>query len=416
MFHRNLQTQKSRFFFTFILILIAGILLPACQSAAPATPEPTIQKSPIVIGTSLPLTGARAEAGAATKQGYEVWAALVNESGGLLGRQITLQIVDNASDQDTVAKDYETLITQSKVDLVLGSQSSFLTIPSSKVASDHGYAFVEPAGGSPAVFNRGLKNVFFAQPAVASRQADPFALYLLGLPADQRPKTFAIVTSDDPFSVSVMDRLGALLTDGGIQLVQRLSYPQNQTDFTDIATEIAGLNPDLIIGGTQYQDSIDQIKAYQAAKYQPRFAYFTSGPSVSAPFRQALGSATEGIFSSGAWFPESKEFQNTAFTAKYIALYGGTLNDISEDAANGFTAGQVLQQAVENIKSIDNTALITELHRGTYKTVVGPLNFDDTGAPQGSFMLLQWKGDNFLVVGPLDRAEANPLAAPKQQW
>ena len=399
-----------------ITLMIVSLLLGACQSATPAADTPVVNTAPIQIGTSLPLTGARAEAGSATQKGYQVWAAMVNAAGGLLGRQVNLTVLDNTSDQDQVTKDYETLISQNKVDLLLGTQSSFLTIPSSKTAADHGYAYVEPSGGSPDVFNRSLKNVFFAQPAVASRQADPFALYLLGLPADQRPKTFAIVTSDDPFSIGVMDRLGALLSDGGITQAVRLSYPQAQTDFTDIAAQIAKLDPDLIIGGTQYEDSVAQIQAYQAAKYQPRFAYFTSGPTISAPFRQAVGSATEGVFSSAAWFPDGKDFQNADFTAKYIEMFGGTLGDIPEDAANGFTAGQVLQQAVENIKSVDNAALIAELHRSTYKTVVGSLNFDDTGAPQGSFMLVQWKGDNFLVVGPSDRAEADPIPPPKPQW
>jgi branched-chain amino acid transport system substrate-binding protein len=75
-----------------------------------------------------------------------------------------------------------------------------------------------------------------------------------------------------------------------------------------------------------------------------------------------------------------------------------------------------LQQAIENIESIDNAALIEELHRGTYDTVVGPLSFDETGAPQGNFMLLQWQGDNFVIVGPSDRAEVDPLSPPKPEW
>jgi len=71
---------------------------------------------------------------------------------------------------------------------------------------------------------------------------------------------------------------------------------------------------------------------------------------------------------------------------------------------------------VTNINSIDNTALIEELHRGTYKSIVGSLSFDETGAPQGSYMLLQWQGDSFVIVGPADRAEVDPLKGSKPQW
>jgi branched-chain amino acid transport system substrate-binding protein len=341
---------------------------------------------------------------------------MVNEAGGLLGRQIELKVLDNGSEEDKAAADYEKLIVEDKVDLVVGTQSSVLVIPTSKVVADHGYAYVEPAGGAPEVFDRGLKNIFFAQPAQSARQADPFALYVLGLPAKQRPQTFAIVSADDPFALGVMERLKGLLTDGGLKLVFETTYPPETQDFSDIAGQVAKLDPDLIVGGTQFEDSVGQIKAYQAAKYQPRFAFFTSGPSLPGPFKSALGSATEGIFSAASWFPETNDFQNRDFVTKYVEKFGGSLGDIPEDAANAFTVGQVLQQAVEKIQSIDNTALIEELHRGTYKTIVGPLSFDEVGKPQGNYMLLQWQGDNFVIVGPRDRAEKDPLQPPKAKW
>jgi branched-chain amino acid transport system substrate-binding protein len=97
-------------------------------------------------------------------------------------------------------------------------------------------------------------------------------------------------------------------------------------------------------------------------------------------------------------------------------MFGGTPADIAEDAANAFTVGQVLQQAVENIQSIDNAALIEELHQSTYQTVVGPLSFDEVGAPQGSFMLLQWQGDKFVIVGPEGRVQVEALSPPKPEW
>ena len=185
--------MKKRFRFLIVTSLVCALMLGAFQLviAQEATPP---SGTPIVIGASLPLTGRFSEPGTAAQQGYQVWADLVNASGGLLGRPVELSIVDNASDQDTAVSDYEKLITVDHVDLTVGPFSSFLVIPTSEVAARYGYAFVEPAGGAPDVFNRGLDNVFFAQPASGAKQADPFADYLLGLPDDQRPKTFAIVS------------------------------------------------------------------------------------------------------------------------------------------------------------------------------------------------------------------------------
>jgi branched-chain amino acid transport system substrate-binding protein len=408
--------DKERDWLVVIVVLMMFLVLGACQSTSGATNKPLVEKDPVLIGVSLPLTGRRAESGTAAKQGYETWVAMVNGAGGLLGRQIELKVLDNGSEEETAVADYKKLITEDKVDLVVGTQSSALVIPTSKVAADYGYAYVEPAGGAPEVFDRGLTNLFFAQPARSATQADPFALYILGLPAGQRPQTFAVVSADDPFALGVMERLKGLLTDGGLKLVLDEVYPPETSDFSEIAGRVKELDPDLIVGGTQLEDSIGQILAYQKAGYQPRFGFFTSGPSVPEPFKEALGPATEGIFSAVSWFPEANEHQNSDFTAKYIELFEGTLGDIPEDAANAFTVGQVLQQAVEKIQSIDNAALIEELHKGTYNTIVGPLSFDEVGAPQGNYMLVQWQGGNFVVVGPRDRAEKDPLQSPKPKW
>jgi len=397
-----------------LLVMITILILTACQTGAEQ--ESAQNTGPIHIGASLPLTGRFSDPGNAAQNGYKVWVSIINENGGLLGRQVELTILDNGSDDVTATEQYEKLITEDKVDLVVGPFSSFLVIPTSAVAAQHGYAFVEPAGGAPDVFNRGLNNVFFAQPAAGARQADPFALYVLGLPPDQRPKTFAVVSLDDPFALGVMDRLKGLLSNGGLDLVYDETYPEGTTDFLQIANEVNKLSPDLILGGTQTEDAIGQIKAYQSVGYQPQIAYFTSGPSLPGPFRDGVGSATEGIFSSISWFSESREYQNNIFVEKYIEMFGGNMGDIPEDAANAFTVGQVLQQAIENTQSIDNTTLIDELHQGTFKTIVGPLSFDETGTPQGSFMLLQWQGNNFVIVGPADRAETDPKTPPKPEW
>lgn len=397
--------------FVFTALLLTAMLLGAVQFVAAQ------DDSPIRIGASLPLTGRFSEPGTAAQQGYEVWAAIVNESEDkLLGRPVELIIVDNASDQDTAVADYEKLITVDEVDLVVGPFSSFLVIPTSEVAARYGYAFVEPAGGAPDVFNRGLTNIFFAQPAASSAQALPFSQYILGLPEDERPTTFATVVQDDPFTVGVIDALKIALTDGGLENVFDETYAPETTDFSAIAIQVADLDPDLIVGGTQLEDSIGQVRAYQEAGYQPRFAYFTTGPSLPGPFREGLGDATEGIFASISWFPEADTPQNADMVAKYIEMFGGEASDIAEDTANAFTVGQVLQQAVENVGSLDNATLIEDLHMATFDTVVGPLSFDEVGAPQGSYMLLQWQGDQFVIVGPTDRPVMDALTPPKPEW
>jgi branched-chain amino acid transport system substrate-binding protein len=423
--------MKRTLWFLLSGAVIFGLVLTACAGPAttaapttaptqppkptepPATAVPPTQAPPIKIGASLPLTGDFSEPGTAAKMGYELWVEQVNNAGGLLGRQVEFTLYDNASDPDTAVADYERLITEDKVDLVVGPFSSRLVIPTSEVAAKYGYAFPEPAGGAPGVFDRGLTNIFFAQPAPGAEQAIPFADYILSLPADTRPKTFAVVSADDPFNLGVVENAEKLLTEGGLTSALKEVYPPDTKDFSSIAAKVADLDPDLILGGTIFEDSVGQIKAYIEAGYQPRGAFFTTGPSLPKEFREALGTATEGIFAAISWYEASTTETNPEFVAAFHDKFGP--DPIAEDSANAYTVGQILQQAVENTQSIDNAKLIEEMHRATFTTVVGPLSFDEVGKPKGSFMILQWRGDGYLIVAPDFAKQADPVW-PKPEW
>jgi len=173
----------------------------------------------IRIGISLPLTGDFSQPGGEAKKGYEAWQTLINGNGGLLGRQVELVILDDASSQEQVVTDYNNLISQEQVPLLLGTFSSLLNFPASTVAENNQMVLIAPAGGSPKIFEPEPKFYFFAQQATAPNQANPFVQMVLGLPEDQRPKTAAYVTMDDPFAAPVIESMQAQLEEAGIETV-----------------------------------------------------------------------------------------------------------------------------------------------------------------------------------------------------
>jgi len=88
----------------------------------------------------------------------------VNARGGILGRKVTLKILNDNSSPTQVATNYQTLFASDHVDLAFGPFSSLLTTPSASVAAHYSYALVEGAGGAPTVFsspaNLAAHNVF----------------------------------------------------------------------------------------------------------------------------------------------------------------------------------------------------------------------------------------------------------------
>ena len=162
-------------------VSLLAVVLSACASGSNNGGSTTGTKAPLVIGASVSLTGDFADPGKAVKAGYQLWADTVNAKGGILGRQVQFKIVDDTSSPTQVVTNYQNLINKDKVDLVFGPFSSLLTVPASQVAKRYGYAFLEPAGGGPTVFDQKLDNLFFVQPApvVKSgrrvRRLDPLA-------------------------------------------------------------------------------------------------------------------------------------------------------------------------------------------------------------------------------------------------
>ena len=370
----------------------------------------------IVIGISLPLTGDFSEPGKGVQRGYEAWADHVNENGGLLGKQVRLEILDDQSSADRVASDYEKLINQEKVDLVFGPFSTRLVVPAAQVAKDYGFLFVEPAGAADEVFEQGFDNLFYAAPAVADDHYNLLAEEILAMPEAERPKTVAYASMDDPFAQGTAYGLKEKLEAGGVRTVADEVYPPNTTDFSSIAAQIADSDADMVVGGTQYQDAVNLIVALQQLDFQPKLAAFSTAPT-NPEFPAAIGDKTEGILSPTGYTPDATFPENEEFV-KFYTEQNGT--PPAEDEANAWTTGEVVAAAVEDAQCADPSPecqqkLIDFLREATVDTVVGPLSWDDEGRPESAHMIQQYVDGKIRIVMPADQAEAEFIPT-KPAW
>jgi branched-chain amino acid transport system substrate-binding protein len=361
---------------------------------------------PIVIGTSLPLTGEFSQPGQAAEQGYKVWQEMVNAEGGLLDREIELVIKDDASNQNTIVTDYNALISQDQVDLLLGTFSSLLNLPASAVAEREQMVYVEPAGGSPDMFNRGFEYLFFAQQSTADKQGKVFAEWVAELPDGEKPLTAAYPTLDDPFAAPNVAGIQGILEEAGVETVYEETYAIDTKNFDTIVSAMKNADPDLVVHGAQFEDGIGMTRAMLKADFTPDMFFQTNAPSFGSQFTEGIGEEnTEGIFYAVSHSPDADTPGNAEFVAKYEEMYGE--GEVPEDAADAFAAGEVLQAAVEAVGSIeDQTALADWLHENEVETILGPLSWDETGAPQGEFLIGQWQDGAPQIVLPEEAATA----------
>ena len=396
--------------------LVTSVVVAAAAVASGSAAHARTSAGPIKIGISLSLSGDFSDSGKAAQRGYKLWQNVVNAHGGVLGRKVELIIRDDTSSPTQASTNYQNFITKDKVDLVFGPFSTLLSAPSAAVANRYGYAFIEPAGGGPAVFQEKLHNVFFTQPAPVLQSADVFVKYLLSLPKSQQPKTAAYPSLDDPFASPIADRVRTLLEKAGVKTVYKTVYPSETTDMTPIMQKIASKHPDAVIGGTQSNDAFAQVKAMIQLKFSPKFVFLTNGPNDPAEFPSKVGANNvNGIFSTGDWFPQERSPGNAAFVKAYIKAYGGTVDTIDPTAAEAYAVGQVVQDVAKKIHSIDNKTIIATLHAGSWPTVEGVLHWNSIGEPQGSDLLVEWVNGKLNPVFPKAVALATPIT-PKPGW
>jgi branched-chain amino acid transport system substrate-binding protein len=397
-------------------LTVAAALLVATQVGART--DAAAAKPQLKIGISLPLTGNFAEPGTAAMRGYKIWQQLVNKHGGLLGRKVQLLIRDDASNQNTIVADYTRLITEDKVDLLLGTFSSLLNLPASAVAERFKMVYVEPAGGSPRMFNRGFEYLFFAQQATAPHQGDLFSGWVKKLAAAKRPKTAAYPTQDDPFTKPVIDGIKSKLEAAGIRTVYSKVYAPDTTDFDTIAAGIKSSGADLVAEGAVFDDGVGIIRSFKKLGYNPKVLFETSAPSESQLFSKAIGiKNTEGIFYAVSWSPSakgSKYPKNQEFLRAYKKAYQGHLP--AEDAADAFAAAQVLETAVRKVGKIDQDKIKDYLHSHAVRTILGPLSWDKTGAPRQAFLLAQWQRGKSQIVLPKVIRTTKKIVFPKPGW
>jgi len=411
------HTHRARYLAAGATAILASSLIAACGSSGSHSPS---SSGPILIGTSLSLTGDFSTDGQAFERGYEIWANDVNTHGGLLGRQVKLVILNDNSSPTQVDTNYTDLITVKHVDLTFGPFSSLLTAPAAEVAHRYGYAFVEGAGGSPLVFSEKLPNVFDVALPVANA-LDPLVNWLKSLPAGQRPTTAAYPIANDPFTILQVQRAQGILQQAGISTTYSKIFPEEVPDFLPNADLVAGKKPQMVIlGSTAVPTVASFIKAFAQQHFSPKLMLATSGPDQGAAFLSAVGGAAvaNGIMVPNLWYPGYTDPTSQAMVNEYVAKYGGTASGVNADVAEAYSVGQITADAVKATGSTKGSKIIAYLHSGkTFPSVEGPVQFDSLGENVKAIaFVFQWQNGKFVQVLPVGAPGSVPITYPKPNW
>src|SRR5439155_22805737 len=206
------------------------------------------QEKKNTLGAAVQLTGRLANTGRYYGDGYQITVDKINQKGGVtVGGtkfQLALKIYDSQSDTNLGVRQYVQLLTQDKVNFLLGPFSSNDALDDSSVAEKYQVPMVQGGGASSQIFSRGYKYIFGTLPP-----ADDYfhSTIQMMMKLDPKLKTVALVCADDSFDVSVANGTRKLLKNAGLDIVVDKQYRENDSEFSSILSLVKSKNPDVLL-------------------------------------------------------------------------------------------------------------------------------------------------------------------------
>jgi branched-chain amino acid transport system substrate-binding protein len=368
---------------------------------------PADAQGPIRIGASLSLTGTYAKLGKYQHEGYQLCVKETNAKGGLLGRKIDMVVYDDQSTPATAVRLYEKLITEDKVDGVMGPYSSAISEAVANVTEKYNKVNVSPLAATTSIFKKGRKYMFMV--------ISPAEVYLEGLvdiAAKRGLKTIAIINEDTLFPKTSAQGTAELAKKAGMQVVFQEAYPKGNQDFSALLTKLKAVNADVLAAATYFDDSVALARQMRELGVNPKMLGVTVGGDIPK-FQELLKGTAEYIYGSSQWeatlpYPGAKDFNDA-----YIKQFK---QEPSYHSAAGYAGCMLYAEGVKKAGSLEPDRVREALLALKTRTMFGDYQVDKDGFQTAHKMvLLQWQDGKRVVVWPDDLASGKPRF-PTPPW
>lgn len=365
-----------------------------------------LNDSPIKIGATMSQTGAYNTQGVAAQNGYLLCEEHVNDRGGVLGRDIEFLIYDDESDTDRAVNLYERLITEDRVDAVMGPYGSTLTEAVAPVTERHRMVQISPLAATTSIWEQGREYLFMVLP--------PAELFLAGLieMADERGLTkVAIIEQDELFPRAAGAGAAELAREKGMELIFHEAYETGTEDFSDLLARVEENDVEVLAMAASPLDDFIRMTE-QMKEMDVNVQMFGTSGAVSQ-YQEALGEDAEFTYGLSAWEPGLPIDGIDEFVESYRERFG---MEPSFHAAGGYGSCMIFMEAIEKAGSLDPDALRRELLELETETIFGSYAVDERGYQiANSGLFIQWQDGEKVIVWPDELAESE-ARFPTPPW
>jgi branched-chain amino acid transport system substrate-binding protein len=405
-----------------------GVAVIACALAAAAAPASAQTGEPIKIGFSLALTGPLAPNGKQALLGAKIWEAEINAKGGLLGRKVQLINYDDQSNPATVPGIYTKLLDVDKVDLIVGPYATNMNAPAMPVVMQRGKTFI-------GLFALDINSQFhypkyfsMLPSGPSPKQSFSEGFFQLAAAQNPKPQTVALAAEDAEFARNSCDGARASAKDFGFNSVYDKTFPPGTTDFSPIIRALQAANADLVIVCSYPLSSVGILLSANELGFTPKMFGGAMVGLQATVFKDKLKSKLNGIVNYETWVPSSKLM---APAEMFFKTYQEQAKTAGVDPLGYYLGGwgyayfQLLGEAIEGAKSINDDKLADYLRNNEFKTIMGDIRFGKDGEWSKSRMLTvqyhditdaanldTWRGMSYQTVLTPDDQKTGDLIYP----
>ncbi|MBI1942863.1 MAG: amino acid ABC transporter substrate-binding protein [Betaproteobacteria bacterium] len=339
---------------------------------------PAGAQAPLIIGAAMPQTGFLADLAADLRKGLLLWQEEVNAAGGLLGRRVELQLLDDRSEAAAAGKLYEQLLREHKAELLIGPFGSAASLGAAAVAERHRRVLLNATGAARAVHKAGYRYVFQVPAPLGAYGAGALELARrLGL------RRIVVLAHEDPTSRESAMRTREHASAQGIAAGEVEAYAHGSSDFAPQVARARAAGAEGWIAFGLARDAVEMVKSFRRLGYAPRL--FVTQGAAAADFIAGVGQDAEYAVGISPYERRAATRGNAQFAQAFAKKWSAEPGHL---AAEGYAAAKVLEEAVRRAGSFDMEKLRATLAALETETPLGPFRVDRSGAQVAARPLL----------------------------
>jgi branched-chain amino acid transport system substrate-binding protein len=337
------------------------------------------QQNVVRIGMSMPQTGSLGAGGQAALLALRMWVDDVNQKGGLLGRKVEFIVYDDQTNPANVPGIYTKLLDIDKVDLLIAPYGTVPTAPLMPMVKQRNLLLM---GNFSFQVNAKVHHDMWFNNSPwndAASWSDGFVKNGQKLGS----KSIAFLAADQEFAQNLANGARELSKKAGIQSVYDQNYPPTTTDFSSLIRAIRAAKPDMVFVMSYPNDSVAIVRAVNEIGVGSGVKMFGGGMVglQFTPIMQSLGSLLNGITNYNSYVPGMKY----PGIEEFLGRYAKRAAEAKVDPLGfylppfNYAIGQMIEQAVNGTKSLDQKKMAEYLRQNEMKTIVGSIRYDKSG-------------------------------------